>query len=101
MPLRQSVTPASAGQTIPASHGPPSHGGAPCQVPAEPQVWTPPSEQCTAPGGHTPVQAPLTHAWFTQGIGTPQEQVEVGHVCTALPEHCVAPGEGHEHVHAP
>jgi hypothetical protein len=37
----------------------------------------------------------LTHAWFVHAVGVPQCPV-VSHVCTALPEHCVAPG-----VHVP
>jgi hypothetical protein len=34
------------------------------QVPFDWHVWMPLPEHCTAPGVHTPVQDPLTHAWL-------------------------------------
>ncbi len=71
---------------MPPSHEPPSHGEALCQLPVELQVSTPPSEHCTAPGVHEPVQRPLTHAWLKQGTAVPQAPV-AWHVSTPLPEH--------------
>lgn len=56
-------------------------------------------EHCFAPGVHTPVQAPPTHAWLLQAA--PSCQVPVGsQVCTTSPLHCVAPGL-HVPEHAP
>jgi hypothetical protein len=48
-------------------------------------------EQRTAPGAHTPVQTPVTHAEPVQAEGVPHCPA-VLHVCTPLPEHCTAPG---------
>jgi hypothetical protein len=61
--------------------------------PVESHVSTPLPAHCVAPGVHTPVQAPPTHAWLTQGAAVPHEPVEV-HVSTALllGSHCVVPG---------
>ena len=52
-------------------------------------------EHCFAPGVHTPVQAPLTHADDTQVAEVPHVPL-VEQVCTPLFEHCFAPG-----VHTP
>jgi hypothetical protein len=54
---------------------------------------------CFVPGVHTPVHAPVTHAWFVQAAGALQVPLEL-HVWTPLPEHCVEPGT-HTPVHAP
>jgi hypothetical protein len=56
---------------------------------------------CTAPGEHTPEQAPATHAWLVQATALLHCPVEP-HVCTAfeLLEHCVAPGV-HTPTHCP
>jgi hypothetical protein len=48
-------------------------------------------EHWTAPGVHTPVHAPLTHAELVHGAAVPQVPFD-WHVCTPLPEHWVAPG---------
>jgi hypothetical protein len=47
---------------------------------------------CVAPGVQDPVQAPLAHAWFVQGVAAPQAPVESQVWVAALPEHCFAPG---------
>jgi hypothetical protein len=54
-------------------------------------VWTPLPEQRTAPGTHTPVQAPATHAELVQAEAVPHCPA-AEHVWTPLPEHCVDPG---------
>ena len=69
------------------------------QVPLALQVWTPLPEHCFAPGTHTPVQAPLTHAEATHVVAVPQAPL-FEQVCTPLLEHEVAPG-AHTPVHAP
>jgi hypothetical protein len=43
-------------------------------------------EHCTAPGAHTPVQAPFTHAWFVHATALLHAPLAL-HVSTALPEH--------------
>jgi hypothetical protein len=40
------------------------HAAAEPHAPLAVQVWTLLPEHCVAPGAHTPVQLPLTHAWF-------------------------------------
>ena len=58
--------------------------------PLGPQVWTPLPEHCVDPGTHTPVQAPLAHA-YVQADALVHWPVAL-QVCTPLPEHCVVPG---------
>jgi hypothetical protein len=43
------------------------------------------------PGVHIPVHPPLTQAMLLHATGVPHWP-EVLHVCTPLPEHCLAPG---------
>jgi hypothetical protein len=62
-------------------------------------VRKPLPEHCVAPGVHTPVQAPETHAALVQAWAVPQLPV-VSQVCTASPEHRVWPGV-QTPVHAP
>jgi hypothetical protein len=51
--------------------------------------------QRSEPGAHTPVQTPERQVWCTHATGDPHVPYDV-HICTPLPEHCVAPG-----VHVP
>ena len=76
------------------------HAAAAPQVPVELHVCTPSImvEHCVAPGVHTPVHAPLAHAWLTHGTEVPHVPV-APHVWTASPEHCDAPGL--QATHAP
>jgi hypothetical protein len=48
--------------------------------------------QRVAPGVQTPVQAPLTHAWFVQLLGEPHAPLDEQVWIAAAPEHCVDPG---------
>jgi hypothetical protein len=78
------------------------HGALSLHVPSDVHVkkCTPASwKQYVLPGAHAPVQAPMTHAWFVQGTAALQLPV-ASHVCTPLPEHCVAPG-AHTPWHVP
>jgi hypothetical protein len=54
--------------------------------PLELHVCNPLPEHCVAPGEHTPVQAPITHAEFAHATGLLQVPVEE-QVCVPLPEH--------------
>ena len=54
---------------------------------------------CFAPGAHTPVHAPVTHAWFAHAEVAPHCPL-VLQAWTPLPTHCVAPGT-HTPEHAP
>jgi hypothetical protein len=56
-PLHVPVTQAELTQAVAEPHWP-----------FEPQICTPLPEHCVAPGVHTPVHAPLTHAWFEQVV---------------------------------
>jgi hypothetical protein len=67
--------------------------------PFGPQVSTPPFEHCFAPGVHTPVHAPFTHAWPVHGEAVPHCPV-ASQIWTPPFEHCFAPG-AHTPVHAP
>ncbi|HVU04329.1 MAG TPA: hypothetical protein VHE30_21370 [Polyangiaceae bacterium] len=50
------------------------------------QVWRPLPEQIFAPGVHTPVQIPATHAWPEQVV--PSLQVPVAsQLCVTKPLH--------------
>jgi hypothetical protein len=46
------------------------------------------------------VQTPETHVWFVHATTAPHTPF-APHVSTPLPEHCVAPVEGHVPVHWP
>jgi hypothetical protein len=48
----------------PPTHAEATHATGAPHVPVEEQVWMPLPEHCVAPGVHTPVQPPLTQAWF-------------------------------------
>jgi hypothetical protein len=63
-------------------------------LPAEPSAAT----HWVLPGLHVPAHAPLTHAWFVQGVAAPHVPFE--HVWMAeVPEHCVAlPVHAPEHM---
>ncbi len=54
-------------------------------------VSTPLPEHLVVVGAQTPVQAPEMHAWLVQTAGVAHVPLE-SQVCTALPEHCTAPG---------
>jgi hypothetical protein len=62
-------------------------------------VCTPLPEHRTAPGTHTPVQTPETHAELVQADAVPHCPVDE-QVCTPLLEHCVELGM-HTPVQAP
>ncbi len=55
--------------------------------PLLPHVCTPLPEHCVAPGVHTPVHAPFTHAWLVQEPAFDHVPVAL-HVCGCWPEHC-------------
>jgi hypothetical protein len=62
------------------------------QSPLALQVWKVELlEHCVAPGTHTPVHAPFTHAEFVHADSGPHAPFE-SQVCQLLPEHRVAPG---------
>jgi hypothetical protein len=75
----------------PGTHTPPqlvpAHASAHVVVahwPFEPHVCTCVSlMHCVAPGVQTPVQAPLTHAWFVQ-VATGESDRRSGPHCTAV-----------------
>ena len=60
---------------MPPSQVPLPQGIATPQTPLDVHACTPLLEHCVDPGEQTPVQTPLTHAWFTHGeetLQTPQ-----------------------------
>jgi hypothetical protein len=82
----------------PLTHVEPLQATAVPHVPLDWQVCTPLPEHCTAPGVHTPVQAPAEHT-YVQATGLPNAPLAV-QVSTPLPEHVVWLG-AHTPVHVP
>jgi hypothetical protein len=75
------------------------HAAGALHTPLPLHVCTPLPKHCVAPGVHTPVHAPDTHAEDTQALALPHCPDEL-HVSTLLPLHRAAPG-AQTPVHVP
>jgi hypothetical protein len=65
-----------------------------------PHVWTPPAAHCIAPGEHTPVHAPLTHAASMHTTAVLHCPLSAHDSTLLVPEHSVVLGE-HTPAHWP
>jgi hypothetical protein len=76
---------------MPPTHAELVQGAAVPQFPVMSHVSMPLFEHRTAPGAHTPEQAPFAQAWLEHATALAHWPSDP-HVWTPLPEHFVAPG---------
>jgi hypothetical protein len=99
LPLQSRRPVPHATQAPPAQVVVVEHAKAVPHAPLALQVWTASPEHCVFPGVQTPVQLPLTHAWFEQAVVFCHVPVP-SQVCGCWPLHCLVPGE-QDPEHAP